>query len=164
MDEIGDFGRTKNDILDNIFLLSLPIMLCSIKSLATHCMYLIHYSPCAKELFTIYANLLMDLLSLLLVLVLCAKILSYVCYTLMSIDISIFTCLFTFYFMSVYVSLYYHCVLTVIIIKKLLTYLLYIDNNTNNYRGLDSTNLHRDCCCHLANKWVQIMIRIATKI
>jgi len=34
------------------------------------------------------------------------------------------TCLFTFYFMSVYVSLYYHCVLTVIIIKKLLTYLL----------------------------------------
>ena len=58
------------------------------------------------------------------VLVLCAKILSYVCYTLMSIDISIFMCLFTFYFMSVYVSLYYHCVLTVIIIKKLLTYLL----------------------------------------
>ena len=82
--------------------------------------------PCAKELFTIYANLLMDLLSLLSVLVLCAKILSYACYTLMSIDISIFTCLFTFYFMSVYVSLYYHCVLTVIIIKKLLTYLLTI--------------------------------------
>jgi len=24
LDEIGDFGRTKNDILDNIFLLSLP--------------------------------------------------------------------------------------------------------------------------------------------
>jgi len=25
LDEIGDFGRTKNDILDNIFLLSLNI-------------------------------------------------------------------------------------------------------------------------------------------
>jgi len=84
----------------------------------------VHYSPCAKELFTIYANLLMDLLSLSSVLVLCVKILSYECYTLMCIDISIFMCLFTFYFMSVYVSLYYHCVLTVIIIKKLLTYLL----------------------------------------
>jgi len=69
----------------------------------------------------------MDLLSLLSVLVLCAKILSYVCYTLMSIDISIFICLFTFYFMTVYVSLYYHCVLTVILIKKLLTYLLSIE-------------------------------------
>jgi len=99
-------------------------MLCSIKSLATLCMYLINYSPRAKELFTIYADLLMDLLSLLSVLVLCAKIWSYVCYTLMSIDISIFMYLFTFYFMSVYLSLYYHCVLTVIIIKKLLTYLL----------------------------------------
>jgi len=99
-------------------------MLCSIKSLATLCMYLIHYSPRAKELFTIYANLLMDLLSLSSVLVLCVKILSCVCYTLMSIDISIFMCLFHIYFMSVYVSLYYHCVLTVIIIKKLLTYLL----------------------------------------
>jgi len=27
LDEIGDFGQTKNDILDNIFLLSLVIML-----------------------------------------------------------------------------------------------------------------------------------------
>jgi len=25
LDEIGDFGRTKNDILDNVFLLSLAI-------------------------------------------------------------------------------------------------------------------------------------------
>jgi len=35
----------------------------------TLCMYLINYSPRAKELFTIFANLLTDLLSLLSVLV-----------------------------------------------------------------------------------------------
>ena len=100
-------------------------MLCSIKSLATLCMYLINYSPAQKNCLQFTQTYSWTILSLLSVLVLCAIILSYICYTLISIDISVFMCLFTFYFMSVYVSLYYHCVLAVIIMK-LLTYLLSI--------------------------------------
>jgi len=32
LDEIGDFGRTKNDILDNIFLLSLVIQFITVQN------------------------------------------------------------------------------------------------------------------------------------
>ena len=49
--------------------------------------YSIHYSRRTKELFTIYANLPMDLLSHQSVLVLCAKTSSSACYSLTFIDI-----------------------------------------------------------------------------